>query len=157
MVRACWTLVNMLFIWRTKNNTKIEGHSQPLSCTPQKGYPYFTPYSKACQILEAVFENLFLYGKRQQFFCRSALTRLTHKPRISASRDKTVIRVKHAHTVLSLFFCTVLFGNSTRAESPHRTPLLLWFFCTCILLHISTFLYVWHPIELQQKLYSMRF
>lgn len=102
--------------------TKSEGYSQPLSCTPQKGHPYFTPLSKACQILEAVFENLFLYGKGQQYFSRSVLTQLVHKPRISAQRDKTVIRVKHAHTVLSLFFCTVLFGNSARGGIPSQNP-----------------------------------
>ncbi len=33
-----------------------------------------------------------------------------------------MIRVKHAHTVLSLFFCTVLFGNSVGGKIPSQNP-----------------------------------
>lgn len=119
-----------------KHPNKNKGHSQPLSCTPQKGRLYFNRLSKACQILEAVFENLFLCGKRQQYFCRSALTQLAHKPRISAQRDKTVIRAKHAYTVLPLFFCTVLFGNSAKAE-PLTEPLCFYDFSAPVYCYIS--------------------
>ena len=59
---------------------KSEGRSQPLSCAPQKGHPYFTALTNACQILEAVFENLFLYGKEQESFFRIAHTNI---PRFS--------------------------------------------------------------------------
>ncbi len=59
-------------------HTKNEGHSQGVGCAPQKGHPYFNRLSKACQILEAVFENIFLFGKEQQYFSWLALIQMAH-------------------------------------------------------------------------------